>query len=304
MHTSPNAEILDEMNQAGAWFRARKVAPIWARQVDKDETVKTIEGTEQVKAGDFLFKQIGANFTPALGFVNRSSIRQYVGTVSHLTRFRNTYLNTLEFGTNVEFVTDLHNAMESRATDALVRARSRTGDQITLRLVNAFENVPVPFQLPRSVPVFVGKYNWTNVNVGLRSFNGRVISVQADLTCCHFYDGDAVVTRLNLIFRPSTHFEINVGHEMNAIDLPTGTVDIHLATADGVVNFTPVMQIALQAQYDNISENFSFSGRYRWEYHPGNELFIGLGQSALISNRGFIGQTTQATIRLGHTFRF
>ena len=32
-------------------------------------------------SGDFLFKQIGENFPPALGFVNRTSIRQYVGTV-------------------------------------------------------------------------------------------------------------------------------------------------------------------------------------------------------------------------------
>ena len=71
-----------------------------------------------------------------------------------------------------------------------------------------------------------------------------------------------------------------------------------------MVNFTPDMQVALQAQYDNISENFALSTRYRWEYRPGNELFIGLGQTALISNRGFTGQMTQATIRLGHTFRF
>jgi len=255
-------------------------------------------------SGDFLFKQIGADFTPALGFVNRTAMRQYVATVTRLNRYRNTYLNTLEFGTNVEFVTDLHNVLESRAADVLVRARFRAGDQITLRLVNSFESVPVPFLLPRAVPVVVGKYDWTNVNVGLRTFNGRLLTLQADVTCCRFYDGDAVVTRVNVIFRPSTHFEINMGHEANAIDLPTGAVDIHLGTADGVVNFTPVMQIALQAQYDNISENLGFSGRYRWEYHPGNELFVGVGQSALISNRGFIGQMTQATIRLGHTFRF
>ena len=255
-------------------------------------------------SGDFLFKQIGADFTPALGFVNRTAIRQYVATVEHLTRYRNSYLNTFEYGANVEFVTNLHGILESRASDALVRARSRAGDQITLRLVNTFEDVPLPFLLPRAVPVFVGKYDWTNVNVGVRTFNGRLLTLQADVTCCHFYDGDAVVTRVNLISRPSTHFEINVGHERNAIELPTGAVDIHLGTADAVINFTPVMQIALQAQYDNISENFAFSGRYRWEYRPGNELFVGGGQSALISNRGFVGQLTQATIRLGHTFRF
>ena len=70
-------------------------------------------------SGDFLFKQIGGNFTPALGFVNRTAIRQYVGTVAHLTRYRNAYLNTLEFGTNFEFVTNLTGVLESRANDVL-----------------------------------------------------------------------------------------------------------------------------------------------------------------------------------------
>ena len=42
------------------------------------------------------------------------------------------------------------------------------------------------------------------VNVGARTSNGRVLTLQADVTCCRFSDGDAVVTRVNLIFRPST----------------------------------------------------------------------------------------------------
>jgi hypothetical protein len=255
-------------------------------------------------SGDFLFKQIGEDFTPALGFVNRAAMRQYTGTVARLSRYRNSWLNTLEFGTNFDFFTDFRNVLESRATDVLVRVRTRVGDFVTFRVVNAFENVPVRFFLPRAVAIPAGTYEWTNLNVGVRSFNGRLLTVQADVTCCRFYDGDALATRVNLIVRPSIHFEINDGHEANAIDLPTGAVDIHLATTDAVVNFTPVMQVALQAQYDNISENFAFSGRYRWEYRPGNELFIGMGQSALISNRGFVSQVTQATIRLGHTFRF
>src|SRR5882762_3753893 len=53
-------------------------------------------------SGDLLIKQLGRNFTPALGFVNRTAIRQYVGTLAHLTRYRNRYLNTLEFGTDFE----------------------------------------------------------------------------------------------------------------------------------------------------------------------------------------------------------
>ena len=171
-------------------------------------------------------------------------------------------------------------------------------------MINSFENVPVPFFLPRNVPVLSGTYRWTNLNVGVRTFNGRLLTLQADVTCCSFYDGDAVTTRVTLIFRPSTLFEINVGHEANAIDLPTGAVDIHLATTDAVVNFTPGHAGGAPGPVRQHQQNFALSTRYLWEYRPGNELFVGLGQSALISDRGFIAQTTQATIRLGHTFRF
>lgn len=51
---SANSALLEEVTVAGAWFRAKKVRPIWAKLVDTDQTVATLEGREQVKAGDFL----------------------------------------------------------------------------------------------------------------------------------------------------------------------------------------------------------------------------------------------------------
>jgi hypothetical protein len=50
----PNNAILDEVNRTGKWFHAKKTRPIWARQLTADETVRTLEGTEKVSAGDFL----------------------------------------------------------------------------------------------------------------------------------------------------------------------------------------------------------------------------------------------------------
>ena len=255
-------------------------------------------------SGDLLIKQIGESFTPALGFVNRTAIRQYVGTVDHLTRYRNRYLNTLEFGTDFEFVTDLSDRLESRENDVFVRARSRIGDQVTFQLIDAFENVPATFLVANTVPVLPGRYEWHNFDIATRTFGGRVVTVNANVTCCSFYNGSAVHPRVQMIIRPSLYFEITTQYEGNFIDLPTGHVDVHVVTADGAVNITPDMQVALQAQYDNISKNFGFSARYRWEYRPGNEIFVGVGQSAVIDNRGFVGQASQATIRLGHTFRF
>jgi hypothetical protein len=61
---SPNADILSEMNQASAWFRAKKVRPIWAKRLETDEMVKTIEGTERVKAGDYLCRGEAGDIWP------------------------------------------------------------------------------------------------------------------------------------------------------------------------------------------------------------------------------------------------
>jgi len=44
---------------------------------------------------------------------------------------------------------------------------------------------------------------------------------------------------------------------------------------------------------------------HRWEYEPGQELFVSVGQSAFIPGEPtFVPQSTQATIRLGRTYRF
>jgi uncharacterized protein DUF5916 len=255
-------------------------------------------------SGDFLFKQIGASFQPALGFVNRTDMRQYQGSVAHLTRYTDRFVHELEFGTEYLFVTDLHDVLESRENAVYVRAASTIGDQVTLGLIDRFEHVPAQFLLPHNVPVLPGRYGWTNVAARFTTFDGRVLSGDVEVTCCSFYDGRSVETRVRLTYRPSSFFEVAPEYRGTFIDLPTGHVDIHLLTLDSVLNFTPDMNLALQVQYDNISENLGISLRYRWEYEPGNEIFVGVGQSASIVGTNFFARTTQFSLRVGRTFRF
>jgi hypothetical protein len=70
------------------------------------------------------------------------------------------------------------------------------------------------------------------------------------------------------------------------------------------INFTPDMQLRTQVQYDNISETFGLSSRYRWEFDPGSELFVSLGESGeLLNGNHYRSDTTQASIRIGHLMR-
>ena len=254
--------------------------------------------------GQIILRKVGRNFAPALGFVNRPGIRDYEGTVYEKTRYRDPFLRWLQFGASDVLITDLANRIESSQIRLWGEVESQAADAYDLNVYHYYENVPATFFLPKNVPVAPGRYDWTNIVTQINTTRGRWYSVNWTVECCSFYNGHYFKSDFTLILRPSEYFEITPHYVTTFIDLPTGNVAIHILSASGGINFTPDMQILLQAQFDNISRSLGFSARYRWEYEPGNEIFISYGQSALIPGTSFEPQTSQLTLRLGHTLRF
>ena len=253
--------------------------------------------------GEAHFKQLGEDFTPALGFINRTGIRQYDGKV--LYRDRSLGWRWFDVASTWYAVTGLDNRLQSRENGIWTGISTRFEDQIYLRAFNDFENVPTSFKLAGKVPVPAGRYTWTNIDPYITTSEGRPYVATFDVLCCSFYNGDYLRANLRLDLRPSPYFEVVPRYTYTYISLPTGLVNIHLLAVDLFINFTPDMQLFTQLQFDNISQNFTASIRYRWEYEPGQELFASVGQSAVIPGEPtFVPQSTQVSFRLGHTFRF
>ena len=249
-------------------------------------------------------KEIGASFEPALGFVNRTGIREYDGRLQHRWRLRNSALRQYTFATEGNIVTTLGNRLESRTFLLQGEIETSRNDRAWVSIVNRFESVPEAFDLPREVPVLAGDYHWNNVVGRFQTTPARPWQFNVEVACCSFYNGDGIETEFNLNLRPGRYFEFRAGYEGTFISLPTGSVDIHVLSLDSVVNFTPDMQLAIEAQFDNISRDFALSARYRWEYQPGNEIFVAFGQTAQIPGTRFVAQTSLFTVRLGRTFQF
>jgi Carbohydrate family 9 binding domain-like len=255
--------------------------------------------------GGFLdFKEVGANFMPALGFVNRPGIRFYDSNLVHTTRYRNSFLRALGVGTNHRFITTLNDVLESRESTLFVQAETSGTDMLTVRLLNIYEAVPRVFLLPDNIPVPVGKYEWTNFNLSLETSGGRRVSAIVGITCCSFYDGSTLQTNLQLSYRPSIYLQLEAGWALTRLDLPRGDTDVHVLTAGSLITFTPYMSLVIEAQYDNISQDFGLLARYRWEFVPGDELFVSLGQGATIGDSRFTAERSLFSVRLSHTFRF
>ena len=270
---------------------------------DDDSWGLAINYPNEPWGGEAHFKQVGTNFYPALGFVNRTGIRQYDGRFQY--RNRNLGWRWLDVGTQWYVVTGLNNHLESRENGLYAGISTKFTDEAYLRVLDDFEDVPQAFKIAGKLPVPAGRYHWFNVNPNFRTSEARPIFFRGDIICCSFYDGSYLRVDLQADFRPSPFLQFAPRYTYTYIDLPAGVLNIHLLTADLRMNFTPDMQLLTQLQFDNISQKFALSIRYRWEYEPGQEVFASLGQSAIIPGEPtFIAGTTQASIRLGHTFRF
>jgi hypothetical protein len=235
--------------------------------------------------------------------VNRTGIRQYDGILQY--RERNFWgWRWLDVATSWYVVTDLTNRLESRENGIWTGINFRSGDEVYIRAFDSFEAVPATFNVAGKVPVPAGRYHWTNGELSIQTSNARPLTARLDVQCCSFYDGDYLRVDSRIDIRLGALFQITPRYTYTYIDLPAGLLNIHAATLDVIVSFSPDMQLVNQVQFDNVSEKFTLSMRYRWEYQPGQELFVSLGQAAFIPGEEFVARSTQAIIRLGHTFRF
>ena len=257
--------------------------------------------------GELHFKQIGEDFRPALGFANRRGIREYRADGEYVKRYGNGPLRLARAQLQNTLITDLRGETQSRENNFGIGAQTNSGDSFSISAGNIFENVLVPFTLPDDVVVPAGRYEWNRFGPRVRFSNNRRLSGNANFDCCDYYNGTNFRSQVNINWTPNETFGFRFGHEMDLIRLPTGSVDIHILEFTTNINLTPRMNIGTTAQYDNISKQFNLLAQYRWEYQPGQTIFVAVGESATIesfSDPHYVSQSTSAVIRLGRTLQF
>ena len=256
--------------------------------------------------GDIRFLQLGSDFDPRLGFANRIAIRQYAANLRHVTRYRDSAWRQLEISTGHELVTGLDGHLESRSSEIGIGLQAADETRYMVEATNNYEDIPEgdDFSLPGGIPVPAGSYSWTDLRFMYNGPQAQVLQFGGNITCCAFYNGTQIQAQINANYRPSEYFEFGPRYNVRFIDMPAGKATVHVLSANATINFTPDMQLAFQAQWDSDSNNFGSLARYRWEFVPGDELFVAFGQGAVIDSRGILARASQFTVRVGHTMQF
>ncbi|MEL7492190.1 MAG: carbohydrate binding family 9 domain-containing protein [Pseudomonadota bacterium] len=267
----------------------------------------TVDFTDDLWGFNFRGEHIGENYSPQLGFSNRTGIRRYRGSFRKSYRPGQSFVRKINTGVFGNIVTDLDDEQLDRFIGVFADAESNDGDEAGVEYRNGFLDIREPFDLAGEIPIPIGEYRFNEVEIFAETSDARPLAVGAELEVGGAFGGSFTSVEGSVVLKPNRFFRFEGNYEFTDFDLPGGRLGVHIASIEKTIAFTPDMTLRTEIQYDNISEALSVFSRFSWEPRPTREMFVSLAHGALIQRENFPqsyrSQATGGSIRLGYTFR-
>ena len=266
--------------------------------------------------GGLQFREIQQNFRPALGFVNRTDVRDYDANLGYKHFFNGTgpgrWFQSLDTSIDVERIHEIGGGLQSAAYRIQpLSLVTHANDRLQLLWQRNRENVDTPFQIfgngsSDGITIGTGDYMFDEYTLSLTSGGYRELSGSIAVTGGEFYDGDRLKVNPSVAWRPSPKFTLAVQYDWNSITLPQGDFVTRLIVADATYNVFLGLSWKTLIQYDNVSEIMGLNSRLTWNAVAGREAFLVLNHNwqDLDRDNQFENASSELVLKLGYTFRF
>ena len=220
--------------------------------------------------------KVGDDFNPEVGFVRRDDFTRSFGLLRFSPRPRSIdFVRKFTWEATLEYLENGAGQLETRSQGGRFNTELETSDQLTIEASNNYELLVAPFAIATGVVIPPGGYDFSDVSVSYQFGQQRRVSGSVGLQRGSFYDGD--ITALTLSgarVSVTPQLSIEPGLTINDVALPHGDFTNTLLRARTDFAFSPRMFASGLLQYNSADRSFSSNLRFRWEYHPGSEIFV------------------------------
>lgn len=252
-------------------------------------------------------KALEENFYPALGFVNRTGIIDYTFELGYTQQFERDYVREIFGGIDMQRIEGIDGGLQTEVIK--LRALEIDTTQQDKFLVSHTRNKEVllePFEISDGVFIAPGTYSFNESGFDLEFGSHRRFFGTAGYADGDFYDGERLVLKGDVSYRPSPRLRAAVGYEYNDITLPAGEFVVRLVTFQTDLIFSSKLSWVNLVQYDNVTETIGINSRLHWVPEAGREGFIVLNHNLQDFDRdnNFDSSRSDLTLKFNYTFRF
>ena len=259
-------------------------------------------------------KEVQRNFNPALGYVNRSGIRDRTADLGYTHHFRGgpiaswfasidaQRIERLDGGLQTQVFTITPLEIDSRSRDTLVMQYKST-DEVLIRPFRIYRD---PSDTSRQVVIPGGRYSFDEYIATASSGSHRNFVAAVNYRWGDFFSGQREQYSTIMTLRPTKHFTFRIAYDYHDIRLPQGAFVTRLAHFTSEVAFNSDVLWTNRIQYDNVSEEVGINSRLHWVLRDGREAYLVLNHNLQDYDRDNSYDETLAdlSLKVNYTFRF
>jgi hypothetical protein len=261
--------------------------------------------------GGFAIKEVEANFNPAMGYVNRSNIRDQALDIGFTHYLQNSFVQSVYGGLDAQRIDVLGGGLQTQVLRArLLEVETNSRDGFELNYIANKEVVAQPFNIyednSRQVVIAPGSYAFEETRIGLSTANQRRFSGSVTYQTGNFYNGTRTNVDGSLSWKQSRKFILSLNYDWNDIELPQGQFITRLVGLTTQYSFTPTLAWITLMQYDNVSEQLGVNTRLHWIPTAGQEGFVVLNHNLqdVDKDNAFESSLSELNVKFKYTFRF
>ena len=228
-----------------------------------------------------VYEDVGSNFNPEVGFIERNGIHQYFGQFAYKPRPRFIpHVQQMEFETQIEYYTDRHNKLATRQTELSWDTIFKNSAELFFRPIEAVNDVLTePFEIRPGIKIPVGTYQFNRPRISFTSDLSKKLIFTGREKWGKFYTGTRYETSGGATWRPNPHLLIDLQESYNKVHLREGDFSTSLFTGRFNYNFSRKLLTSALVQLNSAARLSLINVRLRYIYRPNSDFFIIYNQS-------------------------
>ena len=224
------------------------------------------------------YMDIGEDFNPEVGFVQRADIRRFRGDASYTPWPGKFGIREIQIGPEIDLILTQDNEVETQEITFDTRFSFETGDDIGFQLKNTMENLNEEF-LIQDISIPVSDYNFTSFRTSIRTSSSRMITGRLQVEIGEFYSGTRRGFSIEATVRPSARFSIEPFIEFNRITLTDEEFDANAFGGRVGYSFSTTLFTKLFTQWSTDTDIISANFLVNYIYRPGSDFYLVLNQT-------------------------
>lgn len=228
-----------------------------------------------------VYEDVGSNFNPEVGFIERNGIHQYFGQFAYKPRPKFIpHVQQMEFETQIEYYTDRHNKLATRQTELSWDTIFKNSSEFFFRPIEAVNDVLTePFRIRPGITIPVGTYQFNRPRVSFTSDLSKPVIFTFQEKWGKFYTGTRYETSGGITWRPNPHLLLDLQESYNKVHLREGDFSTSLFTGRFNYNFSRKLLTSALVQLNSAARLSLINVRLRYIYRPNSDFFVIYNQS-------------------------